>query len=50
LAELVESGGKAALPPLFLAPLKEAGIGCWPAEVNAEAVFDFGDGLGGGSL
>ena len=48
LAEFVQAGGEAALDALLPAPLEEAGVGGGPAEIDAEAFFDLGDGLGAG--
>ena len=48
LAEFVQAGGEAVLDALLLTPLQEAGVGGGPAEIDAEAFFDPGDGLGSG--
>ncbi len=48
LAEFAQAGGKAALAALLMAPLEEAGVGGGPAEIDAEAFFDLGNGLGAG--
>ena len=48
LAEFVEAGGEAVLDALLMAPLEEAGVGGGPAEVDAKAFFDPGDGLDAG--
>jgi hypothetical protein len=48
LAEFVEAGGEAVLDALLPAPLEEAGVGGGPAEIDAEAFFDPGDGLDAG--
>ena len=48
LAEFVQAGGEAVLDALLPAPLEEAGVGGGPAEIDAEAFFDAGDGLDAG--
>ena len=48
LAEFVQAGGEAVLDALLLAPMEEAGVGGGPAEIDAEAFFDPGDGLDAG--
>ena len=48
LTESFQAGGEAALEALLMAPLEEAGVGGGPAEIDAEAFFDLGDGLGAG--
>ena len=45
LAEFVQAGGEAVLDALLPAPLEEAGVSGGPAEIDAEAFFDPGDGL-----
>jgi len=46
LPEFVQTGGEAVLDALLPAPLEEAGVGGGPAEIDAEAFLDPGDGLG----
>ena len=48
LAEFLQAGGESVLDALMLAPLEETGVGGGPTEIDAEAFFDPGDGLGAG--
>ena len=48
LAEFVEAGGEAVLDALLPTPLEKAGVGGGPAEIDAKAFFDPGDGLNAG--